>query len=126
MLSDSTIETFLTGHLLADKLTDFTADQQSAAIAMANRDISGELGRPVTDADPEDLHAAVAEQAIYLLLNQAELLSGGGREVAAERIEGLGSRTYRPSRKCSGSVLSPRAQALIAGHLAGITPIFRG
>ena len=126
MLSDSSIETLLTGHLLAGQLEQFTSAQRSAAIAMANRDVSGELGRPVTDADPEDLRGAVAEQAVFLLLNQEQLLSGGSRELAAERIDGLGSRSYRRNPSPAPGVLAPRAHALIAGYLAGLTPIIRG
>ena len=126
MLSDSSAENYFSNHLLAAKLATFSAAERQNAVRIANTDICSVLGRMVEDSDPAELIAALCEQAIYLLLNRDTLYEAPDRELASEKIDGLGSRSYRKSTAPRTGNISGRAKELITPFITGTMNLKRG
>ena len=80
-------------------------------MTLAEIDITSCLGVEHLPDDAE-IQYAWYEQAAYLL-TQADC--GNGAELAAESIDGVGSRTYRARRR---NWLAPRAERLLTPLLA--------
>lgn len=117
------IDAYFQTHLLGASWAANPEAHRIAAVAMACRDLELEIGE--FDAAGDFGAAAVAEQAIWLLAHQDELLDDASA-VTGESVEGAGSRNYRnvPRRH-----IAPRARPLLdqlAGCRPGVCRLSRG
>lgn len=126
MLSDSSAMIYFSSHLMAEKLAGFSAAEKQSAVKLANLDVASLLGREVNDDDPAELVAAVCEEAIHLLFCRDTLYEDPKREIASEKIDGLGSRSYRRNTARTAGVLSGRARELVEVFLSGSINLKRG
>ena len=89
MLTYSEIETVLQLHPLKEQFFKYTADERAGAFAVAERDVHAALDNvTIRDEWREQFRAAVAEQALFLLLNP-EYLAGEKNEVMGKRAAHL-------------------------------------
>lgn len=100
-------EEALARHIAGGLYSAASPAQQRSAIAMAERDILSQTG-PGTDQNSPFYIDAVAEQALFLLLNVDKLYSPLN-DILSESVEGAGSVTYSrentPSRFMSARAL---------------------
>lgn len=97
-------------HLLGEEWRKQSAETRAAALAMAEADVTVELGGNAPDTEQLVGTAAVCEQAVYLLRN-IENASDDTAHLAAESVDGIGSRQYRAGADVT---ISPRAKKFIA------------
>ena len=95
-------------HLAADVFLSAAPEQRQNAVAMAEKDILSRTGESI-DRENSLFYEAVAEQAIFLLLN-LQKINSPMNDVLSESVEGAGSVTY--CRKTDTSLISPRALQL--------------
>lgn len=93
-----------------------TEDDRRKLLATAEADISAELGGCELDYALPAAVGAVCEQALFLLTDPNALRDAS--RIAAESVEGIGSRTYRTG---NGSLLSVRAERFV-NQLRGAAP----
>ena len=108
MSNPEKIESFISSHLAGGLYAAAPADQQQAALAMAEQDILCKTG-PGTDRSSDLFAAAVAEQAIFLLLNCSRIASPV-TGIISESVDGAGSVTYDTKERYR--FFSPRALEL--------------
>lgn len=111
MVTADAVTTYFAGHLRCRDWAALSTDTQTAAVNMANSDISGELDElDLTDSDV--LHvSAVAEQALHLANTGG---TGGITSVAAilsESVDGVGSRSY--DNPAGNTAICPRAAEFV-------------
>ena len=90
-------------------------EERSAALAMAEQDISLELGGTELDYANPFAVGAVCEQALFLLTSPEEGINPAAALIQSESVDGIGSRTYR-SR--SNPAIASRAERCLE-HLRG-------
>lgn len=110
MITLDAVENYLENHLSASAFVAADETTRAAALAMADCDIAAELGGIELDDRDRFAVAAVAEQLLYLLERQNRGDSSDPDAVASERIDGVGSRTYRSG---SDRGIAPRARRLV-------------
>ncbi len=115
------VNAFFNDHLLKIEYFTFDSKTRQAALNMAAADIRAELGRDPDPASYLEL-AALGEQTIYLLRHDDELDRKTSRLVS-ERVEGVGSRTYRASDLPE---IAPRARRYLRALLGGALNLNRG
>ena len=115
-----TINAFFNDHLLKVEYFKFDSAAREAALRMAERDVAAELGRRPGADDYLEV-AAVGEQTIYLLRNPAQ---DDSRRIVAERVEGVGSRSYEHSGGLPG--IAPRARRYLRALLGSTVAVARG
>ena len=101
-----------------------TEDEKRRLIATAEADISAELNGAELDYSIPAAVGAVCEQALFLLTDPNALRDTS--RIAAESVEGIGSRTYRTG---NGSLLSARAERYVnqlRGAAVGMVRLTRG
>ena len=101
-----------------------TDDEKRALLDTAEADISAELGGAELDYSESAAVGAVCEQALFLLTDPTALRDNS--RIAAESVEGIGSRTYRTG---NGSLLSARAERYVnqlRGAAVGVVRLTRG
>ncbi len=126
MISDTFLQNYFDRHLLASTLNAFSAAEKSAACFTADLDVAAVFGRSVNDDDGALLCAAVAEQAIHLLLHRDALSPAETqKDLISESIDGVGSRTYRVGRR-EMEMLCERARSLLSGATTGQLALKRG
>ena len=114
MVSINALNAFFNEHLLKMEYFAFDSEARLAALRMAERDIASEIGREPDENEYLEL-AAVGEQTVHLLRHGGD---GAGQELASERVEGVGSRTYRAPR----APLSESAGRRDRADRKGVTP----
>lgn len=126
MISDTTLQNYFNRHLLAPALNAFSAAERSAACFTADLDVAAVFGRSVNDGDDALLCAAVAEQTIHLLLHRDSLSPAETQtDMVSETIDGIGSRSYRVSRR-EPELLCERAKTLLSGAMTTQLSLKRG
>lgn len=80
-------------HLQGRMWQSLSVDEQTAAVNMAETDISLAVGCAEPDIGDLLIFCAICEQAIYLAMNRNETVSQRG-ELKSETIEGVGKREY--------------------------------
>jgi len=114
-----TIDNFFNEHLLKVEYFGFGRETRAAALCMAQRDVAAELGRePAADRFLEV--AAVGEQTIHLLRHPAD---DGSARVVAEKVEGVGSRSYATTELPE---IAPRARRYLRALLGSTVRTARG
>lgn len=114
-----TIDTFFNEHLLKIEYFGFPRETRAAALRMAESDVAAELGRePAADSFLEV--AAVGEQTIHLLRHPDD---GDSRRVVAEKVEGVGSRSYAATELPE---IAPRARRYLRALLGATVRTVRG
>ena len=109
-------------HIAGALFTDASPQQQQSAAAMAENDILSQTGPHVDREDPLFIDA-VAEQAVFLLLNIDKLYSPLN-DVVSETVEGAGSVTY--DRQKPHRIMSMRAAQLCCMLLPKSLELSRG
>ena len=114
-----TIDEFFNEHLLRVEYFSFGQQERTEALGMAERDIAAELGRL---PDPDDFLAvaAVGEQTIHLLHHPS---GSGPGPITAEKVEGVGSRTYGETELPE---IAPRARRYLRALLGSTVRTARG
>ncbi len=112
MITRAAADSYFEVHLRGDEWTAIPEATRNAAVAMADSDVSGELGEMVL-SDEEPLHvAAVSEQAIELVaVKDDNNHVPANMNITSESIDGVGSRTYEV--KSGNSTIALRAQNYI-------------
>ena len=116
------IEDAISRHLAGGLYEAASANQKNAAVAMAESDVISHTGRNVDPNDPLYIEA-VAEQALFLLLN-VDKLHAPLNEVASQSVEGAGSVTY--NTRLPARLMSERAKELCALLGKGTLTLRRG
>ena len=101
-----------------------TDDEKRRLLATAEMDISAELNGAELDYSIPATVGAVCEQSLFLLTDPNALRDTS--RIAAESVEGIGSRTYRTG---NGSLLSVRAERFVnalRGAAGGVVRVARG
>lgn len=119
MISINALNAFFNEHLLKVEYFSFDAEARLAALRMAENDIAAELGRAPEEGTYLEL-AAVGEQAVHLLRHGGD---GDASQLASERVEGVGSRSYRETGL---PVIAPRARRYLRALLGATVPVARG
>ena len=119
MVSINALNAFFNEHLLKMEYFAFDSEARLAALRMAERDIASEIGREPDENEYLEL-AAVGEQTVHLLRHGGD---GAGQELASERVEGVGSRTYR---KTGLPAVAPRARRYLRALLGATVKLARG
>lgn len=109
MITIATADEFFTLHLLRSTWQTRSEQDRAAALKMAERDVSGELGGIEAVETDILMMEAVCEQAVYLLAFP-EAINPKGAHLESESVDGVGSRTYRNG---SNPAIGPRAARLI-------------
>ena len=122
MSNPEKIENFISSHLAGGLYTAAPADQQQAALAMAEQDILCKTGSG-TDRNSDLFAAAVAEQAIFLLLN-CNRITSPVTGIVSESVDGAGSVTYDTKERYR--FFSPRALELCNAMKCPTLPLQRG
>ena len=104
------VDGYFENHLDRAEWDTFSDDEKTAAITMAERDASCELNRTNLDTENHFIFCAVCEQALYLALNRHRRTDEeeAGRNLFSERVQGVGSRSYRPAARPAASGDCPR------------------
>lgn len=132
MINREKADEYFSHHLCNGTWSAKSEDERSAALMMAEQDVSLELGGAELDYDNPIALAAVCEQALFLLENGANGIAGqsrGSALVSSESVEGIGSRTYRAGLRESDFAISGRARRfieLLRGSNGGSVKISRG
>lgn len=114
-----TIDSFFDEHLLKVEYFNHGREERQAALRMAERDVASELGR-APGADNFLEVAAVGEQTIHLLRHPA---GDGSARVVAEKVEGVGSRSYAATELPE---IAPRARRYLRALLGATVRTARG
>lgn len=85
-------------------------EERAAALAMAEQDISLELGGAELDFANVFAVGAVCEQALFLLTSPEDGINPVSALIQSESVDGIGSRTYR-SR--SNPAIASRAERFL-------------
>ena len=80
-------------HLQGRIWQNLSAEKQTAAVNMAETDISLAVGCEAPDIGDLLIFCAICEQALYLAINRNETVPKRG-EIKSETIEGVGKREY--------------------------------
>ena len=80
-------------HLQGRIWQNLSADEQTAAVNMAETDISLAVGCDDPDIGDLLIFCAICEQALYLAMNRNTIATTRG-ELKSETIEGVGKREY--------------------------------
>ena len=80
-------------HLQGRIWQNLSAEEQTAAVNMAENDISLAVGCDDPDIGDLLIFCAICEQALYLAMNRNETVPKRG-EIKSETIEGVGKREY--------------------------------
>ena len=80
-------------HLQGRIWQNLSAEEQTAAVNMAETDISLAVGCDDPDIGDLLIFCAICEQALYLAMNRNETVPKRG-EIKSETIEGVGKREY--------------------------------
>lgn len=116
------IEKFISSHLAGGLYAAAPADQKQAALAMAEQDILCKTG-PGADKSSDLYAAAVAEQAVFLLLNCSRIASPV-TGIVSESVEGAGSVSYDTKERYR--FFSPRALELCSAMKCRTLALQRG
>ena len=116
------IEDAISKHLAGGLYEAASATQKKAAVSMAESDVLSHTGRNVDHNDPLYIDA-VAEQALFLLLN-VDKLHAPLNDVASQSIEGAGSVSY--NTRFPARLISERAKELCALLGKGTVSLRRG
>lgn len=108
MLDLQTATAFYAKRYGAAAWSSATEEEKRALLDTAEADISAELGGAELDYSEPAAVGAVCEQALFLLTDPTALRDNS--RIAAESVEGIGSRTYRTG---NGSLLSTRAERYV-------------
>ena len=104
-------------HLQGGFWQSLSVDEQTAAVNMAETDISLAVGCEDPDIGDLLIFCAICEQAIYLAMNRNAAVSSRG-ELKSETIEGVGKREYfEPSsnRNSRNTIqLAPRCELFLS------------
>ncbi len=97
-------ERYFAGHPTATQANwrDLSAERQAALLRLGALDAAAFLGREPDRKNPHQA-AAIYEQALWLILRPDD-------RIAAESIDGVGSRSYRAA---PAELLAERARALL-------------
>ena len=87
-----------------------SGEERAAALAMAEQDISLELGGAELDFANVFAVGAVCEQALFLLTSPEDGINPVSALIQSESVDGIGSRTYR-SR--SNPAIASRAERFL-------------
>lgn len=120
------VQEYFLCHLEKKKWDRLETDDRQAAVAMAEEEITRELGLTAADTDDRLLMCAIAEQAIYLADQYARAHAAEERhagQLKSESIEGLGSRSYYPKPETAADSgasalprLAPRAEFFLSQY----------
>ncbi len=104
-------------HLQGGFWQSLSVDEQTAAVNMAETDISLAVGCEDPDIGDLLIFCAICEQAIYLAMNRNAAVSSRG-ELKSETIEGVGKREYfepSSSRNSRNTIqLAPRCELFLS------------
>lgn len=110
MLNPAKAEQYFALHLQKALWSAKSDEERSAALAMAEQDISLELGGVELDYENPFAVGAVCEQALFLLTSPNEGINPVSALIQSESVDGIGSRTYR-SR--SNPAIASRAERFL-------------
>lgn len=115
MLEPARADEYFALHLKRSEWEAKSEDERAAALAMAEQDVSLELGGSELDYDNPLAVAAVCEQALFLLENSVSGVAQvvNGALVSAESVDGIGSRTYRTGLTEADFAIGARARRFI-------------
>lgn len=115
MLDPAKADEYFALHLRRSEWEAKSEDERTAALNMAEQDVSLELGGSELDYGNPLAVAAVCEQALFLLENStsgaAQVVNGA--LVSAESVDGIGSRTYRSGLTEADFAIGNRARRFI-------------
>ncbi len=111
MLEMTRADEYFALHLKGGDWAAQSEETRRAALAMAEQDVSLELGGSELDYDNLSTVAAVCEQALFLLLSPDDAINPAAALLLAESVEGIGSRTFRSGGK--NPAIAPRAARFI-------------
>lgn len=97
-------------HLLHTEWNGRSQGERSAALAMAEQDVSLELGGAELDYANVFAVGAVCEQALFLLTSPDAGINPVSALIQSESVDGIGSRTYRNR---SNPAIAPRAERFL-------------
>lgn len=130
MLEPARADEYFALHLKGPEWARRSEDERAAALAMAEQDVSLELGGSELDYDDPLAVAAVCEQALFLLESNAAGMAQDVNEalVSAKSVDGIGSRTYRAGLTEADFAIGGRARRFIEQLRGGpgIVKINRG
>lgn len=118
MFDVSEANEYFENHLKCAFWNSLDLQTRSAALATAQRDLRCHLAAAELDETDIFVYCAVFEQAVYLAEYFDEI--NAPRQVAAESIDGAGSRTYSTA---SGDGRPPRLAPGAAEYLARYVPV---
>ena len=110
MLDPAKADEYFALHLRKAEWIAKSEEERSAALAMAEQDISLELGGTELDYMNPFAVGAVCEQALFLLANPDAGINPISALVQSESVDGIGSRTYRNR---ANPALSDRAERFL-------------
>lgn len=115
MLDPAKADEYFALHLRRSEWEAKSEDERTAALNMAEQDVSLELGGSELDYGNPLAVAAVCEQALFLLENSASGAAQvvNGALVSAESVDGIGSRTYRSGLTEADFAIGNRARRFI-------------
>ena len=115
MLDPAKADEYFALHLRRSEWEAKSEDERTAALNMAEHDVSLELGGSELDYGNPLAVAAVCEQALFLLENSASGAAQvvNGALVSAESVDGIGSRTYRSGLTEADFAIGNRARRFI-------------
>lgn len=115
MLDPAKADEYFALHLRRSEWEAKSEDERTAALNMAEQDVSLELGGSELDYGNPLAVAAVCEQALFLLENSASGAAQvvNGALVSAESVDGIGSRTYRTGLTEADFAIGNRARRFI-------------
>ena len=115
MLDPAKADEYFALHLRRSEWEAKSEDERTAALNMAEQDVSLELGGSELDYGNPLAVAAVCEQALFLLENSAPGAAQvvNGALVSAESVDGIGSRTYRSGLTEADFAIGNRARRFI-------------
>ena len=115
MLDPAKADEYFALHLRKSEWSEKSEEERSAALSMAEQDISLELGGTELDYANPFAVGAVCEQALFLLTSPEEGINPAAALIQSESVDGIGSRTYR-SR--ANPAIASRAERFLE-HLRG-------
>ena len=115
MLDPAKADEYFALHLRRSEWEAKSEDERTAALNMAEQDVSLERGGSELDYGNPLAVAAVCEQALFLLENSASGAAQvvNGALVSAESVDGIGSRTYRSGLTEADFAIGNRARRFI-------------
>lgn len=110
MLDLARADEYFVLHLRKSEWSAKSEEERGGALAMAEQDISLELGGTELDYANPFAVGAVCEQALFLLTSPEEGINPVSALIQSESVDGIGSRTYRNR---SNPAISPRAERFL-------------